>query len=135
MVGEEFPRRLVGATFLTVLLTGGLAWWLAGTPVAYGLWWGGFAGVVYVALLARWSRAFVVRAQGGRLGLLDRFILLGGRAVRMGWVALALYAGLTTPLPVNRVALIVGFLIYRILLTGVTAYQAYRSATETTSTK
>jgi hypothetical protein len=135
MIGEEFPRRLVGATFLTVLLAGGIAWLLAGTPVGLGVGWGGFAGVVYLALLARWSRAFVARAKGERQGLLDRFVLLGGRAVRMGWVALAFIAAMRSPVPVNLVAWIGGFLVYRILLFGVMGYQAYRSATENTSTK
>ncbi len=135
MIGEAFPRRLVGATFLSVLLAGGIAWLLADASVALGVVWGGLAGVVYLALLARWSGAFVVRAKGERLGLLDRFVLLGGRAVRMGWVALAFIAAMKSSVPVNLVAWIGGFLVYRILLFGVMAYQAYRSATENTSTK
>lgn len=135
MIGETFPRRLVGATFLTVLLAGGIAWWLADLPVALGIWWGGFAGTVYLALLARWSWAFIVRSKGERVGLLDRFILLGGRALRMGWVALAFIAGMKSPVPVNLGAVIGGFLVYRMLLFGVMLYQGIRSATEKTSTK
>jgi hypothetical protein len=135
MIGEEFPRRLVGATFLTMLLAGGVAWLLADASVARGLWWGGFVGGVYLALLAIWSRAFVVRAKGERLGLLERVVLLGGRAARMGWVALALIAGMKSPVPVNLGAMIGGFLIYRVLLFGVMGVQAIRSATEKTSTK
>ncbi len=135
MIGEEFPRHLVGATFLTALLAGGVAWLLAGLPVALGIWWGGFAGVVYLALLARWTRAFIARSKGERVGLLDRFVLLGGRAVRMGWVALAFIAAFKSSVPVNLMALIGGFLVYRVILFGVMGIQAYRSATEKTSTK
>ncbi|GEM_PF-2180197 len=130
MIGDKFPQRLVGATFLTTLLAGGLTWWLADLPAALGVWWGGFAGMLYLALLARWSWAFVVRAKGERLGLLDRYVLLGGRAARMGWVALAFIAGMKSSVPVNLVAMIGGFLIYRVLLFGVMGYQAFRSATE-----
>ena len=135
MIGEEFPRRLVGWTFLTLLLLGGITWLLTEQSVALGLWWGGFTGVAYLALLARWTRAFVARSKGERLGLLDRFVLLGGRAVRMGWVALAFIAAMRSPVPVNLVALIVGFLVYRVILFGVMVHQAVRSAGEKTSTK
>lgn len=135
MINEEFPFRLVGWTFLTVLLAGGTTWLVAGTPIGLGVLWGGLAGVGYLALLARWSRAFVARAKGERLGLLDRFVLLGGRAVRMGWVALALIAAMRSPVPVNLAALIGGFLVYRILLFGVMGIQAVRSAGGETSTK
>lgn len=135
MIGEDFPRYLVGWTFLTVLLAGGMTWWLADSSVALGVVWGGLTGVVYLALLARWTRAFIARSKGERVGLLDRFILLGGRAVRMGWVALAFIAAMRSPVPVNLVALIAGFLVYRVILFGVMVYQAVRSAGETTSTK
>lgn len=135
MNGMVYPRYLVGATFLTVLLAGGVAWLLADPSVALGIVWGGVTGGVYLGLLALWSRAFVVRATGERLALLERLVLLGGRALRMGWVALALIAGMKSSIPVNLGAMIGGFLIYRVLLFGVMGYQAYRSATEKTTTK
>lgn len=135
MIGATFSFRFLVATLLTVLLAGGVAWFLADASVAAGLWWGGLAGVVYLALLARWSWAFIARSKGERVGLLDRLILLGGRAARMGWVALAFIAGLKAPVPMNLVALIVGLLIYRILLFGVMAVEILRSSSEKTSTK
>lgn len=128
MTGPELPGRLVLATGLVVLVSGAIAWMLGGPAVGLGLYWGGLAGLLYLALLARWTRVFVVRAQGGRLGWNDRLILLGGRALRMGWVAVAFVGALRSPIPINLWATVGGFLIYRILLFGVMGVQAVRAA-------
>ena len=113
---ERLPAKLTRAMALIGAL-GATAAAISGHPaVARGIAIGVGLAIVYLIALWRFVRAYLARAQGQRVDLGARLILMGGLPGRLLMAGLVLYWVARQQPWINFWAAIGGFLSYRVLL-------------------